>query len=84
MKPINPIRYITQSGVSGWEGTDGDDSCGDDDDPCAAGDDDPCAAGDDDPCAGDGSDWAGGDSVAKALIALQALEVPKPVALTFQ
>jgi hypothetical protein len=40
--------------------------------------------GGDDPCAGDGSDWAGGDSVAKAPIALQALELPEPVALTFQ
>jgi hypothetical protein len=33
---------------------------------------------------GDGSIEAGSDSVAKALIALQSLEVPKPIALTFQ
>ena len=40
--------------------------------------------GGDDPGAGDGFDWAGGDSVVKALTALQALDVPEPVALTFQ
>ena len=76
MKPNSPVRYTTQSGVAGREGAGGDD------DSCA-GDDDSCAGGDD-PSPDDGSDWAGGDSVEKALIALQALELPMPVALTFQ
>ena len=101
-KPINPTRYITQSGVPGGEGT-GDDldpgtdggsgagnnNVGAGDEKSGAGKEKSSAGkksgtGDEDSGAGDGSVGSGGNSVAKALIALQPLEVPEPIALTFQ
>lgn len=71
VKPMNPIRYIIQSGVVWWAsgivcwvggGDDGDEGSGDD---------------------GSGS-GSGCDSVMKALAALQSLQVSELVALTFQ
>lgn len=75
VKPMNPIRYIIQSGVVCWAsgvvcwiggGDDGDEGSGDD------------GSG-----FGSGS-GSGCDSVVKALAALQSLQVSELVALTFQ
>lgn len=75
VKPMNPIRYIIQSGVVCWAsgivcwvggGDDGDEGSGDD---------------------GSGFGFGSGsgcDSVVKALAALQSLQVSELVALTFQ
>lgn len=77
VKPMNPIRYIIQSGVVCWAsgivcwvggGDDGDEGSGDDGSGFGFG-------------SGSGS---GCDSVVKALAALQSLQVSELVALTFQ
>ena len=103
-KPINPIRYITQPGVPGGEGTGddldpgtdtggsgaGDNNVGAGDEKSGAGKeksgagDEKSSSGEENSGDGDGSVGPGGGSVAKALIALQSLEVPEPMALTFQ
>lgn len=73
-----PIRYFTQSGIVGWEGAGGGGDGGDDSSDGAG---DGGFGGDD--SSGD-DDSEGGDSVVKAPIALQALQVSEPPALTFQ
>jgi len=75
-----PIRYFTQSGIVGWEGAGGGGDGGDDSSGGAG-------FGGDDSFGGDGSgddNSDGDDSVLKAPIALQALQVLESPALTFQ
>ena len=86
-----PIRYFTQSGIVGWGDAGGGRGGGDDeDDEDGDGEDED---GGDDSFGGDGDgeddssgddDSDGGDSVVKAPIALQALQVLELPALTFQ
>jgi len=71
VKPMNPIRYIIQSGVVCWASGI---VCW-----VGGGDDDDEDGGDD----GSGS-GSGCNSVVKALAALQSLQVSELVALTFQ
>lgn len=71
VKPMNPIRYIIQSGVVCWASGI---VCW-----IGGGDDDDEGSGDD----GSGS-GSGCNSVVKALAALQSLQVSELVALTFQ
>ena len=73
VKPMNPIRYIIQSGVVCWASGI---VCW-----VGGGDDDDEDGGDDGSGSGSGS---GCDSVVKALAALQSLQVSELVALTFQ
>ena len=75
-----PIRYFTQSGIVGWEGAGGGGDGGDDSS-------DGAGFGGDDSFGGDGAgddNSDDDDSVVKAPIALQALQVSEPIALTFQ
>ncbi|MBA7711309.1 hypothetical protein ES703_120267 [subsurface metagenome] len=87
-----PIRYFTQSGIVGWEGAGGggdggDDSSGGDGGDDSFGDDSSGGDGGDDSFGDDGAgddNSDGDDSVVKAPIALQALQVLESPALTFQ
>lgn len=73
VKPMNPIRYIIQSGVVCWASGI----------VCWVGDEDDGDEGSGDDGSGSGS-GSGCNSVVKALAALQSLQVSELVALTFQ
>ena len=77
-----PIRYFTQSGIVGWGDAGGGGGGGDDEDGDGEDEDGEDGDGEDDSSGDDDSD--GGDSVVKAPMALQALQVLELPALTFQ